>query len=428
MNRRFLLILLAAAPLWLAAQPYAGGQRGSQRFAQTTVGFDVQYAPRSGQSAWLDAGAAQPFALPGMITPRILISGLHFWGHADFYLAFPLASLRTGAVPVRYRYSSGVETGARFFPWPVTAGKIRPFAGVSMNGTDFRQWDRSGAPGAWASRVDAPVQGGLLFATGRHLVDLSVRYHYRNTASYHLSRSQAAEIRTPAWFVQLGVRKYFETTLSAEPGNLSGHYRRLEAAMGRSLSNVSLGLGMSSAFFLRQSPWLAAEAPWMSSRLRPAVFPELGLGYYFHGPDAHLNLALRRMRVKEEAYGFSREAGRSSAALEAYKFLGNYHGFAPFLGASLSLEGWRYRSEDEGQPMQDVQRSALRPGLTFGWDIRPTPVNSILLRTNLRWYPSLNLDITDGQPVALSQIEFNFIQVVWYPGRTAKVQRAERGM
>ena len=47
---------------------------------------------------------------------------------------------------------------------------------------------------------------------------------------------------------------------------------------------------------------------------------------------------------------------------------------------------------------------------------RPTRTQSWLLRTNLRWFPRLRVPVPGGEQT-LDQLEFNFIQLVWYPKR-----------
>ena len=55
-------------------------------------------------------------------------------------------------------------------------------------------------------------------------------------------------------------------------------------------------------------------------------------------------------------------------------------------------------------------------GLVFGWDIRLSEVDFLILRTNLRYTPDLGHKI-DGKSYTSRQIEFNFIQLVLYPQR-----------
>lgn len=78
----------------------------------------------------------------------------------------------------------------------------------------------------------------------------------------------------------------------------------------------------------------------------------------------------------------------------------------PFLGPHLSYERLSVRGTVRGDAV------LWRPGVTFGWDIRPDRLQSMILRTNLRYTPKLELIVTDGRQVALDQLEINFIQFV----------------
>jgi len=69
------------------------------------------------------------------------------------------------------------------------------------------------------------------------------------------------------------------------------------------------------------------------------------------------------------------------------------------------------------QVIRDPRREKWAAGITFGWDIRPNRAQYFLLRTNLRWYPKLELSVVEGQAVSLNALEFNFIQLVVFPGR-----------
>jgi hypothetical protein len=56
------------------------------RFAQLNLGLDVQ-SSFGGSTKYLDAlGNIQSFNLTNSFSPRFLIGGTHFWGHADFYI------------------------------------------------------------------------------------------------------------------------------------------------------------------------------------------------------------------------------------------------------------------------------------------------------------------------------------------------------
>lgn len=60
------------------------------RFAQLNLGFDGQ-ASAGGSTFILNPPQyADELLFDPLFTPRFLIGGIHFWGHADFYLAIPL--------------------------------------------------------------------------------------------------------------------------------------------------------------------------------------------------------------------------------------------------------------------------------------------------------------------------------------------------
>jgi hypothetical protein len=108
---------------------------------------------------------------------------------------------------------------------------------------------------------------------------------------------------------------------------------------------------------------------------------------------------------------------RRSLALEGFKFLGDYHGFAPFIGGGLSIDRLHLKESDSEILIRDERQQHISPLLVFGWDIRPgIKSDPWLLRTNLRYAPLLNFETGSGN-LSLQHLEFNFIQFVVYPGR-----------
>ena len=100
-----------------------------------------------------------------------------------------------------------------------------------------------------------------------------------------------------------------------------------------------------------------------------------------------------------------------------YQFLFNYLGFVPFAGPILSYE--KLHTTVNGVNYND-NKFAL--GITFGWDIRVTKTGTSLLRTNLRYYPNLSMDI-EGEKMTFNHLEFNFIQWVQFIGRKKALRR-----
>jgi hypothetical protein len=128
-------------------------------------------------------------------------------------------------------------------------------------------------------------------------------------------------------------------------------------------------------------------------------------------------LSWRPVSSKVEAYGFQQSFHRNSLAAEAYKFLFDYHGFCFFTGPSLSYESWKFSERLNENNIQQIKKKRWQPGVVFGWDIRPNRIQSFYLRTHLRWYPGMKLNTEDGKAMHFDQLEFNYIQLVLFPGR-----------
>ena len=122
------------------------------------------------------------------------------------------------------------------------------------------------------------------------------------------------------------------------------------------------------------------------------------------------------MKSNLSGYGDYQKLTRRSVSLELFKFVGDYHGFAPFVGLSASLEKLQVLELILSE-VHEHESEGVHPGIVFGWDIRPNDIQSWYLRTNLRWYPTLELDTHAESRIDFSQLEFNFIQLVIFPNR-----------
>ena len=61
--------------------------------------------------------------------------------------------------------------------------------------------------------------------------------------------------------------------------------------------------------------------------------------------------------------------------------------------------------------------NGVKPGITFGFEIRPTKLMFIYVRSNLRYFPNLKVKMNDSKYVYFDQLEFDFFQVVFFPQR-----------
>lgn len=396
--------LLAVCAQSLGAQRPTDTTERRFRFAETMLGLDVAAQP---------SGEFGAIRLPSRPTPRLTIGGLHFWGYADFAVTIPLARTQVGENGARSRLTTGVETRARVYPRPVRLNGWSPFVGGGLGAIDLQVGD-----GPREYRMRPQVQAGLLWRRGTTLVEGGWSWRSNTDIMYPASRAARSPVSAPADAFWLGIHRTYETTGGLAALVRSGAQGRQENALRRAgrLSGPSLAVGLSSPILTGSGRYNETERPWLAARPRGAPLLDLGAGWYFDAADLHVNLAWRRARFDQTAFGFTQENRRESVGLEAYKFLFDYHGFVPFTGIIVSQERLRVRESDNGTPVTHASRSLIAPGLVLGWDIRPTRTQPWLLRTNLRYYPRLHVPIAGGRQ-ALDQLEFNFIQLVWYPRR-----------
>jgi hypothetical protein len=134
-----ILVLLLIRLQPAISQPYVDGGKTRHRFAQTHFGILQRYFPGTSGSLSFPGGLMEPLA--DLHETRLIIGGMHFWGHADFLLTIPVYRSR------REGYASGVETAFRYFPWRVRDQVVRPFAGVALSSSDLEKAKVPPCPG-----------------------------------------------------------------------------------------------------------------------------------------------------------------------------------------------------------------------------------------------------------------------------------------
>jgi hypothetical protein len=187
------------------------------------------------------------------------------------------------------------------------------------------------------------------------------------------------------------------------------------AAKGR-LNNFFIGAGVSSVWWLEQAAYNQEQRPYFPN---PGIqtMADFTVGYYWHRPDLNVAVNYRGYQNVNQAFDIEQTARRRSVGLEVTKFLFDYHGFVPFVGPVVSYEQLSFQESLSGVPGLSEESDQLGYGVTFGWDIRPNRIQSFILRTNLRYWPNLPLQVTPENNYNFSNIEFNFIQLIVYPGR-----------
>lgn len=414
-----LICVIVLSGSLVQAQVYVEKQ-SRHRFAQLNLGLDVQ-SSTSGNTKYIDAeGNIQSLILNPHYRPRFIIGGTHFWGHADFYIAIPLLNPQQNQQNQIVKSYNGVETGFKFYPFRIEHHNLRPYLGLALSGVYLKQNNNNFAYGNGPELAYTiwPLLAGFTFNYKSHVFDAGMVWNYTNKQEYYISRDIKTGISTSAFYFQLGYKYMLETTLSAEEDWESGRTQKItiEKAQKNELNNFYLAAGISAAFCLQESSYNQNMRPYMN-KYPGSLLADLSLGYYFHRPDVNIGLSYRAYGDGTEAYGAIQKTKRTSLAFECSKFLFDYHGFVPFVGPSISLEQLSFEEEFEQVQTQKVSNHQLSAGVLFGWDIRPNRLQAILLRTNLRWFPKINLNLEGGHSISFANLEFNFIQLVVYPGR-----------
>jgi len=422
----FFILFTIVLPVF--SQPYKG-KNGKTRhtFAQTVFGLEGQVS-YGGNSAFINEnGVAEKFNFSPLALPRIYIAGTHFWGHAEFYFALPLTGLANGHYKnVKYRISNTDIFGTKIFPWAIEKRKLRPYIGFSVSKISYYQFtNTANEKGLKHSKIKLPLLAGLNYCTGKYLVEAGVTYNYDNKLSYYISPAQKIAINTSPFFLNITLKKWLETTRGSEEDFMNGktekRYQLLKDQ--KKLNSWFFGLGPSSAFYTKSSPYNEQVHPYMQKPFSVNVFPEAVMGYYYQPFGLHFVSVFRTNSIKNTAYGTTQKLRRTSAALEVHKQLFDYHGFVPFVGICGSYE-WLNFKQTKADTILDVKQNQIAPGVVFGWDILPDKLQGITLRTNLRYFPNLSLTAEGNKKVFFDQLEFNFIQLVIYPKRIKAIKKA----
>jgi len=417
--KQLLFALMTFFTVNSTAQVYVEKQT-RHRFAQMNVGMDLMMHT-GGQTSFLDnSGEIISRKIENGFSPRILIGGTHFWGHADFVLAIPVYNKEQIENNQSLSYTSGVETIFKYYPWRIENNKLRPYIGTSIAPFNYSQDDglREYGDGPSRSLTRLPLLGGITYNTKNHIFSAGVSYNYDSKIDYYIDPLTIAEIETPPLSVSIGYKYMFETTLGAEKSWENGRTQAVTdtlASRGK-LDAFFIGVGLSSAWSLGATEYNKEQFPFIPG-YDTQLMADYTLGYYFHKPDLDISLNYRGYTSGASAFTTAQAARRRSLGLEIKKYLFDYNGFVPFLGPVISYENLVFAEQIEDNPRQRWDDNQLGYGLTFGWDIRPNRLQGFLLRTNLRYFPSLKIENVNGSTVNFDNIEFNFIQLVLFPER-----------
>ncbi|MEM7381606.1 MAG: hypothetical protein AAF361_10480 [Bacteroidota bacterium] len=397
-------------------------------FAKTYFELGGTFLP-SFTGKQLQEGQVASFQHPVSAIQYLNWGGFHFWGHAEFYVTMPLSyqSLTAGE-PTKGELLHSVATGARFFPWAYRQKRIRPYVGVSWSALDFQQKleDDVEYP-ALAKDLMLGYDAGFLFGYRSLSLRVGMSYFPNNTWDYPLSKNVKAEIETPNFGFQLGLMYAMDFSKRDTPENIErwNSYPRLSAQSldATSFGSFFLAAGPTISYSLKASNHNREMLPYLKEQLTSANFFDIALGYHFERWGAFAALSFRNPRFETTGFGDRQTIQKTSLALELNKYLLDYSGFTPYVGLNLAYDQLKYEDEIDGVQRSFTALEKFNPGITIGWDIQPKKnAEALILRTNLRWYPSSSFTL-DGKKFDFSQLEYNLIQLVFYPGRSKRLKQ-----
>ncbi len=400
------------------------------RFAQGAMGLDLQYIPANGTSNTITNNQTRPLNYGGFYVPKIVIGGLHFWGHADIAFNFPVGQIGRKKDTLAINYTDQDFMSFKYYPWAIQKNKIRPYIGTAFNLNTYAQQGTEAfrtVYGGTDYKLNLPLNLGLSYQKGGFLFNLDAKLNLNSEREIYVNRTQTTTMNFPNYMISFGVRKLFESTVPQfekrfENGSMEKEYEETKSK----LNAVSFNVGLSSSINTMVSEYNQNNRKYVSKN-PTTIFPEFGIGYYLNKPDLHFNLAYRNFTAGGQGFGIIQYYERESVTFEAFKFLLDYKGFVPFAGLGISKENLGFTETDFGKTTVQASGSKFTPSIIFGWDIRYHRNNWLMLRTTMRYYPFLDLDSSVGK-IKFNQLELNFIQAVIYPQRFkyAKRHKMER--
>ena len=390
------------------------------RFAQGAIGISL-YATVNGQSAFIDdKGLSTPYSFGPQLYPVLHVGGMHFWGRIEFYFNIALGQLLNSNISAAnsFHLSQNDLFGLKLYPRQLRQKTLRPFIGGAIGGINFQQKDKDPlSSGVLHSQFVIPIYVGMSFQTQKGIWDLSVKYIHAHKFRYHISPTEVTDVDSPSVSLGLTYKRVWDGTAGNEDYHYSGKesadYKLLRAQ--KKLNSFFIAAGPSAAIFTRNLSYNTLERPYLDKYVSSNTFIDIGIGYFADEAMSFLGVAYRNYKAQRNAFGTEQAIHRRSVVFELNRYLFDYQGFVPFAGVGVSHEQIQF-----SESLPDRQTSSRHIqwafGINIGWDILPTRLEYFTLRTNVRYFPWLNLKL-DSSVSTLPQLEVNILQFVFYPQR-----------
>ncbi len=419
MNRPYFLIISLFILIPSYAQEYLSEGRSRLNFAKTYFEGGGILSPGFASKV-SDGNSVKEISNPASVMPFLNIGGIHFWGHADFYISIPL-----GQVNLQKNHpfdlSQSVVTGARVLPWAYQNKRLSPYAGISWAVLNFRQRSAPGKDQPLYQQNKLLPEIGLLYGGDSWLIRAGIGFNPSRKWRYPLAPNDFRQIKTPGLNSYLSFAYAIETTRSKDmeqENRRLNQYRDITRPEQDAIKTGDFfaGIGIATSFMTASPGYNRNKRPYFNRKPISVTYMDLSSGYHFNKAGIITALSYRNPRFIHKAFGITQVVQKKSIALEVYKFLTDYNGFTPYLGLNIAYDNLKFSETDSAGEVRETFNQ-YNPGITFGWDILPGKTEQFfVLRTNLRWYPFARFRV-EGQSYSQSQVEYNVIQAVFYPSR-----------
>ena len=330
MSLILLLILLVFMP-----KGQAQDWEKRHAFAKSYFGLSNIILPNLQNGSFLDANnSIATFGRSGFLSPAVNIGATHFWGHADLYVSINTAPIKFGDDDLENSIYMGTFTGLRVFPLKSKTNSIRPYLGYKFSPFRYKQSNISDEVFKF-TQVKSVFDIGLAIQLSEFYFTLEYSRVFNPSFNSYVSKTQSVGDRFPSQMFQIGINYMIETTKSASTDANREANRVLSASNKHGLF---FGIGPSSAFPMVSSNYVKDLYPFLDDIAFPIIFPDLAIGYHFTKLDLISALSFRSINQNRKAFSFEQSINRNSLILETYKFIGDYHGFVPYIGLGLSFE------------------------------------------------------------------------------------------
>ena len=338
------------------------------------------------------------------------IGGLHFWGGSDFYILFPFSTKIESAEDGSNGndiYNPGIETGFKYYPFAIAENSLRAFVGVAFSFPSYKK-----EKGTTSRQSIYPLSAGLTYTLFPFNIETGIKYSSNNDFDYIIDQ-QKFEIEVSDMSAFINIKYLTDTTI------------RSRSASKRDLPNGIhwyTGIGVSSAWLTTKSPYVEEqEDGYPSLYSRPFIYPEISAGFHWKatkkaGFRTIFNVSFRHFEKNLD--GVNIDGVKSNVAYENNSLVteimqsfSDYNGFVPFLGISYSSNDLTYSEYIEDETINYTDKNNVA-GVVAGWDIIPYHRTKWFLRTTLRYYDQIALQI-DNKDLLFSNFELNFIQFVY---------------